>query len=123
MKAIKRADGDGQAGSSRRSWDPMSTMPRSWMPKLEEVPGEETGRRDPSGPSVGGVAVQACLPLMNATVRGEDGLTAWRRARGRPFRQRLIGFVESCMYKLPTKGPQHDAEGNMGPRWKSAVFL
>ena len=27
------------------------------------------------------------------------------------------------MYKLPTKGPQHDAEGNMGPRWKSAAFL
>ena len=27
------------------------------------------------------------------------------------------------MYKLPIKGPQHDAEGNMGPRWKIAVFL
>ena len=61
--------------------------------------------------------------IMNATVRGDDGLTAWARARGRPFRQRLIGFVESCLYKLPIKGPQHDAEGNMGPRWKSAVFL
>ena len=61
--------------------------------------------------------------LMNAIVRGDDGLTAWERARGRPFAQRLIGFVESCLYKLPLKGPQHDAEGNMGPRWKSAVFL
>ena len=43
--------------------------------------------------------------LMNTMVRGGDGLTAWERARGRPFRQRLIGFFESCMYKLPVKGP------------------
>ena len=63
-----------------------------------------------------------CL-IMNAMVRGDDGLTAWERARGRPFRQRLIGFLESCLYKLPLKGPQHDAEGNMAPRWKTGSFL
>jgi hypothetical protein len=61
--------------------------------------------------------------LQNARVRGEDGLTAWARVRGRAFGQRLIGFGELILWKQPLKGPQHDAEGNMGPRFLPGIFL
>ena len=63
-----------------------------------------------------------CL-LITAMVRGEDGLTAWARARGRPSRQRLMGVAESCLYKLPLDGPQHDSDGNMAPRWGVGTSL
>ncbi len=63
-----------------------------------------------------------CLAL-NTMVRGEDGLTAWARARGRPFGQALFGFAESVLYKLPQKGPKANPDGNMGTQWREAVFL
>ncbi len=63
-----------------------------------------------------------CL-LLNALVRGSDGMTPWARARGRPFGQQLLGFGEVVLYKLPSKGPQHHPEGNMGPQQREAVFL
>ena len=43
--------------------------------------------------------------LLNTVVRGEDGLTPWARARGRPFRQHLLGFGEGVLFKFPSKGP------------------
>ena len=61
--------------------------------------------------------------LLNASLRGEDGLTPWARVRGRAFGQRLIGFGESVLYKLPLQGPQHDLEGNMAARALPGVFL
>ena len=67
--------------------------------------------------------MEHCCLLMNVLVKGDDGLTAWARARGRPFGPRLVGFVETCLYKLPLKGPQHNAEGNMAARWKLGTFL
>ncbi len=63
-----------------------------------------------------------CL-LLNAQSRGHDGLTPWQRVRGRPFSQKLVGFGEVVLYKLPTKGPQHNPDGNMGTRWREGVFL
>ena len=63
-----------------------------------------------------------CL-LLNARVRGEDGRTPWARVRGRAFGQRLIGFAEQVLWKLPTKGPQHDADGNMSARWAKGTFI
>ena len=64
-----------------------------------------------------------CCLIINAVVRGEDGLTSWARARGRPFHQRLIGFAETCLFKLPLKGPDHNEDGNMAPRWKEGIFI
>ena len=61
--------------------------------------------------------------ITDARLRGDDGHTAWTRCRGRPFRQQLVGFGETVLYKLPAKGPQHDAAGNMAARWKIGVFL
>ncbi len=68
-----------------------------------------------SHPVLAWLLEHACL-IINAVVRGDDGLSAWTRARGRPFRQRRIGFCENCLYKLPVKGPHHDEDGNMAPR-------
>ena len=56
-----------------------------------------------------------CL-LMNVAKRGSDGLTAWARARGRAFRQKTLGFGETVMFKLLTKGPRGQPDGNMGAR-------
>ena len=41
--------------------------------------------------------VSHCCLVMNALVRGDDGMAPWTRVRGRPFNQRLIGFGEMCL--------------------------
>ncbi len=61
--------------------------------------------------------------ILNTRHRGEDGLTAWARVRGRAFNQKLVGFGEAVLYKLPMKGPHHDPDGNMGTRWREALFV
>ena len=67
--------------------------------------------------------LQHTCMLLNARFRGTDGRTPWARVRGRPFNQRLLGFGELVMYKLPGKGPRHQPNGNMGAQWKEAVFV
>ncbi len=61
--------------------------------------------------------------MLNIKSRGPDGITAWCRARGRPFGQKLLGFGEMVLYKLPSKGPQSKPDGNMGTRMLEGVFL
>ena len=63
-----------------------------------------------------------CL-LLNVRVKGPDGLTPWARVKGRAFNQRLLGYGERILYKLPVKGPSSQPDGNMGTRWADAVFL
>ena len=41
--------------------------------------------------------------VVNTKVRGEDGKTAWARARGRPFGMKEYGFGESVLWKPPAK--------------------
>ena len=60
---------------------------------------------------------------MNAIPQGYDGKTPWHRARGTSFGTTLVCFGEVCLFKQPPKGPEHDAEGNMAPRWHEGVFL
>ena len=67
--------------------------------------------------------VEHAALLYTASVRGEDGHTAWGRARGRAFRQQLLGFGEAVIYKYPSKGPGHAPQGNMGPLGGEGVFL
>ena len=67
--------------------------------------------------------LEHCCMLLNARVKGPDGLTPWTRVRGRPFRQRLVGFGEVILYRLPTKGPHHNPDGNMGTQWREGIFL
>ena len=61
--------------------------------------------------------------LLNALVRGTDGLTAWKRVRGRAFGQPLVGIGENVLYKHPTKGPRHNPHGNIGAQGGEGVFL
>jgi hypothetical protein len=61
-----------------------------------------------------------CL-LLNVKTRGSDGLTPWARARGRNFAQKLLGFGEKVLYKLPVKGPQ--APANMEAQWEDGTFI
>ena len=61
--------------------------------------------------------------LLNAMVRGSDGLTAWKRIRGRAFGQPMLGIGESILYKHPTKGPHHDPHGNAGAQGGEGVFV
>ena len=67
--------------------------------------------------------VEHVCMVLNTKVRGDDGKTAWARARGRPYGMREYGFGESVLWKPPTKGPQHDTEGNMAPRLLPGLFL
>ena len=63
-----------------------------------------------------------CL-LLNAIVKGSDGLTAWTRVRGRPFSQQLLGFGEAVLYRYPGKGPRHQPDGNTGALGGQGIFL
>ena len=63
-----------------------------------------------------------CL-ILSVRVRGSDGLTAWARVRGRAFNQRMLSFLESVFYKLPTKGPRAAPDGNMGTRLAVGTIL
>ena len=35
----------------------------------------------------------------------------------------MLCFGESVLYKLPSKGPQSNPDGNMGTQWREAVFM
>ncbi len=61
--------------------------------------------------------------LLSVRSRLPSGLTPWATIRGRPFGQKLIGFGEVVLWKLPTKGPASQPEGNMGARWSTGVFV
>ena len=53
----------------------------------------------------------------------KDGKTAWHRARGRNFGCNGLNFAELVLYKLPTKGPMRNPDGNMGSQWAEGAFL
>ena len=55
--------------------------------------------------------------------RGGDSLTAYQRVKGTPFTRRLLEFGEQVLWKLPTKGPRHDAEGKLAARWEYGYYL
>jgi hypothetical protein len=80
-------------------------------------------RHIPADHAVSAWLLEHCCTVMNAVVRGDDGATGWARARGRPFGQRLVGFGEQVFAKLPIKGPQHGADGNMAPRHVIGTFV
>ena len=61
--------------------------------------------------------------IINSRCRGSDGMTPWQRLKGRNFRQLILGFGESILYKLPSKGPRSQPDGNMGTRWLEGTFL
>lgn len=62
--------------------------------------------------------------ILNIKPKGHGGLTPWRRARGKDFHQKILGFCEVVLHKLPSKGPHSDPDGDMGTRWHpGGLFL
>ncbi len=84
---------------------------------------ERIGREVPPSHPLLTWLVEHTAVVLNACVRGNDGKTAWERARGRPFGMRIHEYGESVFWKQPLKGPQHDVKGNMGPRQYVGNFL
>ena len=81
------------------------------------------GRKIPADHPITTWLIEHVALLMNAIIVGLDGKTAWRRARGRDFNMTMFNIGEQVFYKQDAKGPQHDAEGNMGPRMLRGTFL
>ena len=65
---------------------------------------------------------RACL-LLNTTVSGADGVTAWYRIRGRSFHGKLAKFGEQVLCKFPKKSPLKVPENNMAPMWQHAAYV
>ena len=61
--------------------------------------------------------------ILTTRTQGADGHTGFQRIRGKPFTKRLVQIMEQCLYKLPTKGPQREAAGKLGARWRRGIFL
>ena len=61
--------------------------------------------------------------ILTTRTRGSDGRTGFQRVRGKPFTKRLVQIMEQCLYKLPVKGPQREAAGKLGARWRRGIFL
>ena len=56
--------------------------------------------------------------ILTWRIRGVDGLTAYQRARGKPFVYKLIGFGECCNYKFNSKAPVGESE-----RWNLGIYV
>ncbi len=61
--------------------------------------------------------------LLNAVVRSTDGLTSWKRIRGRAFGHPLVGIGESVLHKHSVKGQHHDLQGNIGAQGGEGVCV
>ena len=61
------------------------------------------GKRIPIDHAVTPWLLEHTALLLSIRTRLPNGLTPWGMARGRPFGQKIIGFGESVLWKLPTK--------------------
>lgn len=81
-------------------------------------------RRIPAEHPVMAWLVKHVAWLLTVRSRGTDGKTAYERIRGRGFGRKMVGFGETCLFKLPVKGPEaHDEDGKLKARWCRGVFL
>ncbi len=61
--------------------------------------------------------------MMNVRVKGEDGITAHHRVRGREYGKRQGSFGEYLMYKVPDQAELKNKEGTLARRWQYALLL
>ena len=54
-------------------------------------------------------------------VKGEDGMTAYQRVRGRPFSVKLVEFCEYLRYKLNSKAIKDHS--TLDARWSFGIFM
>ena len=67
--------------------------------------------------------VEHVARILTTRTRGSDGRTGFQRVRGKPFTKMLLQIIKQCLYKLPIKGPQREAAGKLGARWRRGIFL
>ena len=82
---------------------------------------ERLGRRVPSDHMIMAWLVEHAAWIITTRRRGEDGLSAYQRVRGRDYLKREVGFGEMVMRKLPRKGPEVSADLQGG--WQDGVVL
>ena len=84
---------------------------------------DRIGQRIPAKHALTSWILEHSCFVLNAVMRGADGMTGWARARGRDFNGKIYSIAEQVFWKPPLKGPQHDPQGNMGPRLFPGTFL
>ena len=67
--------------------------------------------------------VEQAAWLLTTRTTQSDGITPYKRLRGRKFPTKLLAFGEKCLFKLNAKAPQKQSDGKMSPRWKEGIFL
>ena len=59
--------------------------------------------------------------IVNWTVVGPDGITAYNRVRSKPFKTRLLRFGETCSYKIRAQEPL--SSSGDGRQWHEGIFI
>ena len=59
--------------------------------------------------------------IVNWTVKGPDGITAYHRLRSKPFESRLLRFGEACSYKNTAQEPL--SPSGDGRRWHEGTLI
>ena len=67
--------------------------------------------------------VEYCAWMLTVRNKGEDGITAYKRVRGREYMKRLLPFGELVLAHLPSKGPERVQGGALDPRAKEGIFV
>ncbi len=81
------------------------------------------GHRVPTDHRIMSWLVEHTAWILTVRVRGTDGMTAYHRIRGREYAKRQLGFAETVMFKLPSKGPTRKEDGSLDARWLHGVVL
>lgn len=61
--------------------------------------------------------------LLTIRTTQSDGITPYKRLRGKNFRIPMLGFGEFCLHKINRKQPTQKFDGKMSPRWREGIFL
>ena len=82
---------------------------------------EELGYRVPVRHPLIAWLTRHAANIVTWTVKGPDGLTAYQRARSKPFTTRLLRFGERCTYKIRSQEPL--APAGDGRKWHVGTFV
>lgn len=68
--------------------------------------------------------VSHAADILSWRIGGSDGLTAYQRARGKPFVYKIIAFGERCNFKFNSKAPLGDSSRwNWGYMWEGTNLM
>ena len=80
-------------------------------------------RRIPASHCIFYCLVEQAAWLFNIRTNQSDGITPYKRVRGMNFHTRMLGFGESCLYKLSKKAHTKSMDGKMCARWRGGTFF